>query len=200
MIRRRVCAVGLALLVSAALPSRSHADTVFNFNYLIPATPDEQAQGYVSISAMGTLTATLDPGSGDYVVTDITGTRTVGGVLTNITGLLPPNAYFNSNVLYPAPPLLDFYGISFAVDNAALSDDGAGDVNIYFDAISRLYAEPYFAVAEEGTFNASMAASTAETPEPSTTLLIGLLAGASFLFRKRRQSRVSPQVVRGYKL
>ena len=48
----------------------------------------------------------------------------------------------NDNLLFfPGPPFLDFDGVSFTVDNPSLSDDGFGDVNVYFDPSSGLYTE-----------------------------------------------------------
>jgi hypothetical protein len=66
------------------------------------------------------LTATND-GFGQFTVTAITGEQ--GG--TTITALLPPNAYFNDNFIYPAlATKLDFNGISFA--------EGTTDFNLFF--------------------------------------------------------------------
>src|SRR5215472_5363560 len=97
---------------------------------------------------------------------NITGTRTVDGVNMLITGLLPTfglTSFDGSDNLlfYPGPPVLDFNGFSLSVDNPALSDDGFGDGNVYFDPSSGMYTED--AHVKPGAFNVSA------IPEPSTT-------------------------------
>jgi hypothetical protein len=175
---------GLALLVSSALTGTCLANTTYNFNYSFPASPGE-----LSISASGTLTV----GSGDpidgFPILSITGSRTVdvgnGPVTMQITGLDPTtglNSFDgNDNLLfYPDNPVIDFNGISFMVDNAGLSDDGLGDVNVFFAGTDPnsgmdLYTEAAGGVTL-GDFEVT-SASTDPTPEPSTTMLLicGLL-------------------------
>ncbi len=161
---------GLALLVSSALTGPCLANT-YNFTYSFT--------GSNSISASGTLTVGAeDPFSGGFPILSITGTRTVNGIDMQITGVLPTfglNEFDGSDNLlfFPGPPFLDFNGVSFSVDNPSLSDDGLGDVNVYF-AGSGLYLED--APVNPGAFEVSPAAGTA-SPEPSTTMLLicGLL-------------------------
>jgi hypothetical protein len=70
------------------------------FNYSFPRVG-------ISISAAGTLAVgDLDPGSGGFPILSITGTRTVNGADTNITGL---TSYFGTDDLlfYPDLPFID---------------------------------------------------------------------------------------------
>jgi hypothetical protein len=173
----------LALLVSSALTGPCLANT-YNFSYSFTT-------GFNSITASGTLgVGAEDPMSGGFPILSITGTRNVNGTDMQITGLLPIfglNSFDgNDNLLFfPGPPLLDFNGFSFSVDNPSLSDDGLGDVNVYF-AGSGLYTEAANGV-NPGSFEVSPAAGTA-SPEPSTTMLLicGLLGLAVRTRRWRR--------------
>ena len=183
-IRRQNIAFSLALLVSAALPGRCLAATIFDFNYLL--APPPASPGYVTISASGTLTANLDSGTGLYVVSDIAGTFTLGPDSTQITGLLPPGAYYNSNILYyPNQPLLDSLGIGFTIADPTLSDDGLGDVGIFYSpGFSYLDFNPANVFFGNGTFDVSLAT---PSPEPATAMpLIGGLLAIAGLIRLRR--------------
>jgi hypothetical protein len=193
MIRRYNSGLGLALLVLIALPGQCFAGTIFNFDYSLPSflgSTDPPLQGISTdtYSASGSLTADLDPfGSGNYIVSDIQGTRTVDGVVMQITGLLDPGTFDgNTNVLYftnlNLGGLLDSGGISFTVDNAALSNDGAGDVNLFYDAFGQPFFEPNATGAyieaggsAYGTFDATL---DPPVPEPSAAILLfgGLVA------------------------
>ena len=182
MLSKRIISFGLVLLASGALTGRCLAGVVYNFQYSLPA-PDPS---YDAVSAYGTLTTgDFDPGTGGYLVSSIEGTRTVNGVDTLITGLIPPGGYGNSNVLYyPDAPFLDVNGLSFTVANHALSNDGLGNVNIYFDGSA--YTENSYSVSD-GTFDVELA-----TPEPSTAMLLigGLLAVAAWTRKPRQFSKV----------
>lgn len=163
-----------ALLVSSALTGRCLAESyVFSYSFLPPV----RSTGYYSISVPGTLAVgAQDSVAGGYSILSMTGTRTVDGVDMQITGLLPTfgpiSFYGNDNLLfYPGPPVVDYNGLSFSVDNLPLSDDGLGDVNVYFDSFSGMYTGPINGV-NPGSFDVS------PMPEPSTTVVLisGLLA------------------------
>jgi hypothetical protein len=184
---------GFTLIASLVLADNCLGGTVFDFQSTILAP--NHSGFYQDVSASGTLTtANYDPGLGGYPVVDISGTRTVtvydglGSSTTiqeQITGLLPVGGFSNSNVLYyPGPPFLDFFGLGFTVDNALYSDDGFGDVNLYFDPGTGKYTEPYYAVYL-GDFSATPVVSSAANPEPSTALLV---IGALLIVRKWRGS------------
>ncbi len=155
-----------ALLVSGALTGPCLANT-YNFSYSFT--------GFNTITASGTLTVgAQDPLSGGFPILSIAGTRNVNGTDMQITGVLPTfglNEFDGSDNLlfFPGPPFLDFNGVSFSVDNPALSDDGLGDVNVYFNPFSGLYIED--AAVNPGAFEVTPAAGSA-SPEPSTTMLL----------------------------
>jgi hypothetical protein len=189
MLSKRIISFGLVLLASGALTGRCLAGVVYNFQYSLPAPPDSL---YDAVSAHGTLTTgDFDPGIGGYLVSSIEGTRTVNGVDTLITGLIPPGGFGgNSNVLYyPDAPFLDVNGLAFTIGNLAFSNDGLGNVNIYFDVSD--YTENSYSVSY-GTFDVALATQELATPEPSTAMLLigGLLAVAAWTRKPRQFSKV----------
>jgi hypothetical protein len=164
--------IGWTLLVSSALTGPCLAASDYTFSYSFPA-------GFYAISATGELTlGDQDPASGGYPILSIAGTRIVNGVSMQITGL---TSYFGNDdlIFYPGPPLLDFNGFSFTVDNNALSDDGFGDVNVYLDFGSGQYTEAAAGVVP-GTFTVSPVSQAVvdSAPEPSAAMLMigGLLS------------------------
>ena len=189
MLKRKNFAYGLALLVSAAMPFRCLAGT-FSFDYSLAPPPN--TPGFVAVAASGTLMADLDSGTGIYVISSIAGNFSIGAAETQITGLIPPGGFFNSNLLfYPNQPLLDSNGLSFTIADPTLSDDGSGDVNIFFDP-SLLYLDfnPNPAVFYgNGTFSVSPV--SLSNPEPASAMLLigGLLAVAGRIKWRRRSSR-----------
>jgi hypothetical protein len=190
MLSKRIISFGLVLLASGALTGRCLAGVVYNFQYSLPAPPDSS---YDAVSAYGTLTTgDFDLGIGGYLVSSIEGTRTVNGVDTLITGLIPPGGFGgNSNVLYyPDAPFLDVNGLSFTIDNPVLSNDGLGNVNIYF-----YFGSDYTEISNlvgYGTFDVALATQELATPEPSTAMLLigGLLAVAAWTRKPRQFSKV----------
>jgi hypothetical protein len=179
--------IGWMLLISSALTVPCLAsDYTFSYSFL---------GGAYSISASGDLTlGDLDPVSGAYPILGITGTRTVNGVSMQITGLLPTtgsNSFDgNDNLLfYPGPPLLDGAGLSFTVDNLALSDDGFGDVNVFLDFFPDNYIEATSVAPGSFTVSPVSPASTDPTPEPSAAMLmVGGLLGLVLGVRGRWRS------------
>lgn len=141
----------LALLSVLAIAASAHADT-FNFSATGSSGP---------FSGSGTLTATSE-GSGEYLITDITG--------TGVTGLIAPGDFHgNDNLLFPtATPTLDAHGFSFTEVNGPdhymvnIFNDGSG----YF---AYLDDEDNFTQTVPVTFSLA----TAATPEPSTLVLLG---------------------------
>jgi hypothetical protein len=188
MLKTRKLGFSVALLILAGLPSGSQASTLFNFNYSLPAAPDIGVTD--TITASGILTTNFDPIAGNYLITGITGTRFFDGIPTQITGLLPVGTFGSDNILYyPNHPLLDFFGFAFTIDKPALSNDGLGNVLIFFDSFGPaiepnapdFYTEVFSAY---GTFDVTQAT---PTPEPSTGMLLigGLLTFAGVIGRRR---------------
>lgn len=183
MINRKAITLGFALVISSALTRPCLASTyIFSYSFL---------GGVNSITASGALTVgAQDPATGGFPILSIVGTRDVNGVNMQITGILPTtglNSFDgNDNLLfYPNPPFLDFNGVSFSVDNLSLSDDGLGDVNVYFDFGSGMYTEAAAGV-NPGSFSVSPQASGSSIPEPSTMiLLVGGLFGLAVVGSRR---------------
>src|SRR5581483_6490590 len=178
MLTRRMLVLTFTLAVLLILPAQSFAGQIFDFVYTIPA-PNP---GYAPVSGQGTLvTGDFDSGLGGYQIQDISGTRTVDGTVMQITGLLPVGAFgSNSNILYyPSFPLLDDFGLSFTVDSDSLSDDGLGNVNLYFDSFFSSSNNTPTAYTENasflyyGDFQVTPRADTqdAASPEPGTYVL-----------------------------
>ena len=178
--------IHLHLLIPIALavmPASLSASQIFTFVYSLPApSPD-----YDDISAHGTLT-TDDPNPvlNAYLITGISGVRTVNGTDESITGLIAPGGFGgNSNLLYyPGPLFLDSNGLSFTIANSA-GGDGSGRVNVFSypdGAFTEITATAWY-----GTFDATMAAATGtETPEPTSAMLLALGGTAILLLKFRR--------------
>ncbi|RCJ17961.1 hypothetical protein A6770_33410 [Nostoc minutum NIES-26] len=156
---------------SISLPSATQAAQIWNFKY--------SGSNTVPISASGTFTTTdLDPVSNTYTITEITGTRTVGGVVQQILSLLPALEFGSSdNLLYASEPFLTISGFSYKVE-------GDESVNLYSNYTLGLtgYSEQDSKAryATDFTFEAS------KVPEP-LTLGGTAIAGAIGLWMKRKQ-------------
>ena len=130
MFVRRMLVTGIVVLASLLLPTQSFAELIFQFEYSMPAggLGPIVAQGYL-------MTGDYDSGLGGYQIQGITGTRTLNGVEATITGLLGVNEFYNSNILYyPGQPYLGYFGLGFTIDQVIYSDDGKGDVEVFFDS------------------------------------------------------------------
>ena len=173
----------VALLAAVALLGPCSAGPVFNFQYSFP-------NGYYNASASGTLTTgDFDPLTSTYQITGITGTRMYNGTSMNITGIIAEPPLPNSNRLHlDGGPVLDLNGIWFTVDNTALSNNGYGDVSVYYSPFYDVYLEDA-AGTGTGLFQVTEVVAQ-QTPEPSTFALIALgSAGVLVWSRKRRQFR-----------
>lgn len=161
----------LLTVVAAFTPCQ--AGLILDFQYSLPPAPEFG----ITVTGTGQLTTgDYDPILGGYPVIGISGTRSVDGVPETITGLIPPGGFLgNTNVLYyPNPPYLDFGGLAFTVNNPNGGDDGAGNVNVYYDTDVQGYTEPSFLVGY-GTFDVVPSAppGDGEIPEPAVVLLLG---------------------------
>ena len=160
------------------------ADTIdFSYSFPIVGSPGED------VTASGVLTVRPLPNPlfpDQYLITAITGTRTVDGVTQNITGLLapgtfPPNNHANDNHIRLAfAPFLSFNGFAFTVQNGG--DNGMGDVDVYYSA-NFGYSEASDMVGP-GTFTATLI-STVPEPTPPTIAVIALFGAVGWWRRKR---------------
>jgi len=177
------------LLMFAAAFTPCQAGLILNFQYSLPPAPESG----ITVTGAGQLTTDdYDPILGGYPVIGITGARTVDGIPEAITGLIPPGGFLgNTNVLfYPNPPYLDFGGLAFTINNPNGGDDGAGNVNVYYDADFQGYTEPSFLVGY-GTFDVFPPApqGNGEIPEPAVLLLVaGGLLGLGLYRGKSRHN------------
>lgn len=160
---------GFLLLLGTA--QRAHADT---FNIAWDGT-------YGAGNAV--LTATNE-GSGDFLVTNITGSQNG----TMISGLLAPKAFVNDNLIFPtATPQLDSFGVSF--------NEGATEFNLFF------FSSSYFecssnvcsSVATSSLSTPLTSFSITPAPEPSSLilLLVGLAGLVALSLRKSSKKVVT---------
>jgi hypothetical protein len=171
-----------------AFGSHLRADTI-DFSYTLPivGSPGED------VTATGVLTVTprdqtLFPGM--YIITGITGTRTVDGVTQAITGLLPPGTFpmggfpNDNHIRVGIVPYLSFNGFAFTV--AGAGDDGSGDIDVFYRPGPAAYFEDS-ALYGGGTFTDSLVSSMAGVPEPMPpTLAVLAMFGAVGWWRKKR--------------
>lgn len=160
------------------------ADTI-DFTYTVPilASPGED------VTTTGVLTATPLPNPlfpDEYLVTAISGTRTVDGVSEAITGLLapgtfPPGPYPNDNhVRLAYAPYLSYSGIGFTV--AGAGDDGSGDVDIYYGESAAAYLEASDLYGA-GTFSGTL---VVPEPMPPTLAVLAMFGAVGWWRRKRK--------------
>ncbi|MBD2439223.1 PEP-CTERM sorting domain-containing protein [Nostoc sp. FACHB-110] len=163
---------------SICIASTAQAAQLFNFQYSFPSYESDGT----SISASGTLfTTDLDPINNNYTITGISGTRTVKGITEQIIGLLPPGTYGNNdNFLNASQPLLTIKGFSYLV--AGSGEDGKGNVNVFYSALSEGYSE----LSSDVDFG-SFTITPYSVPEPYT--VVGLLVTLGFgSLMKRKES------------
>jgi hypothetical protein len=130
LVRGFKMAAVVAVVALAATP-QARAGQLFGFDYSLPgmgATP-------MDVSASGFF-ATTDPAGGSSTITGVWGSW--NGMAT--TGVLAPGSYgSNDYLLFSSGPPLDFNGLGFMVNGPG--DDGAGNVNVYYDAAQGGYTE-----------------------------------------------------------
>ena len=121
----------LAVLVALCATTPARAGQILAFDYSLPgvgATP-------MAVSASGFL-ATSDLVGSSYTITGVWGTWNGAA----ITGVSAPGTFGgNDNLLSSSGPLLDLNGLGFTVNGAG--DNGAGDVNVFYDAAQGGYTE-----------------------------------------------------------
>ncbi len=172
--------LGLMALVSLVLALSGGAASAVTFDWSTTGP-----------TGSGTFTAT-DDGSGQYTITDITGT--FEGY--NITELSLPGTYYNDNLLFypvlPDSPQLDSSGVSFlaADPGNALS---AYAFNLNFQADSGYgYTTVFFPLSFLGNSYGGIdtfAASTSVTPLPAALPLFATGIGAMGLLGWRRKRK-----------
>lgn len=157
----------------------------FSFNYSFPGiNPNDQA-----VTASGFLTTTdLDPQTGTYTITGISGTRNGQQIIS----LLPPYSYgVNDNLLNATEPFLTFNGFTYKV--SGLGDDGLGDVNVHY-TLTGDYTEDttYPIVVDFGPFIVSPGAGPNVTPvpEPDFNLGITIIAGSIIAWSLRQKNSI----------
>ncbi len=157
----------------------------FNFNYFLPGiNPSDQ-----TVTASGFLTTTnLDPQTGTYTITGISGTRNN----EQIIGLLPSYSYgINDNLLNATEPFLTFNGFTYKVPGPG--DDGLGDVNVHYTFISD-YTEyaTYPTSVGFGPFSVSPLAGPNSTPvpEPDFNLGVTMIAGSIIAWSLKQKNSI----------
>jgi hypothetical protein len=122
-----------------------------------------------------------------YIITGITGTRTVdGGTAETITGLLPPGTFpmsgspNDNHIRVGIEPLLSFNGFAFTVNGPG--DDGMGDVDIFYRPGPAKYFEDS-SLFGGGTFTDSLV--PVPEPMPPTLAMLALFGAVGWWRRKR---------------
>ena len=134
--RRKLIANGfdvlaLAVLVVLGATTPARAGQIFAFDYSLPGTGTTP----MAVSASGVF-ATTDLVGSSYTITGAWGTWNGAA----ITGVSAPGTFGgNDNLLFSSGSLFDLNGMSFTVNGAG--DNGAGNVNVFYDATQGGYTE-----------------------------------------------------------
>lgn len=175
----RLLALACAAVISVSLAGVANAST---YDYVFSAG---------SYSAVGTLTTGATAFDGGFLITDMTGSFSPdGGVSEYALTLAPLGTFpqFNDNLLfYPGnPPYLDFNGLAFDADgeewNVFYATTAEGGDNAYVLFIEN----ESFVESFDGSFTVAPAVSA--TPLPATLpLLAGGLCIIGFLAHRRKR-------------
>jgi hypothetical protein len=155
--------------ITATLVASSFIARADTFNFSVSGS----SEGF---SGSGILT-TSDNGSGDLLITGITG--------TGVTGLISPAGFNgNNNLLFPSnQPTLDSQGFSFT----AVNGPDQFDVNIFSNGTGYLaFFRDEDAFTDTVPVSFDLSPATSPVPEPSTLLLLGTgLLGLADTVRKK---------------
>lgn len=154
---KRLSLLYCGLLLAALSSASAFADT-FNFSF---SAPDFAGAGVFSAQSLG---------SGQYLITGISGTTDTGnGVNRPISGLIAAGGFeFNDNLLFfPARPVTAFFdngGVSYMLNNGA-------QVNLFENDGAILMRTSGNILLETATISVTTAASP--VPEPGSLALLG---------------------------
>jgi hypothetical protein len=170
-----IASVGVIIgLAGVGLPSAAQA-LVFRFSY----------NNGTNLSSEGYLITTDTPnGSNQFTITNVIGSRTIGGATQSITGLIGVGGYqSNDNLLNQSQPFFTANGFSYTTSSQ--------NVNVRFNNI---FGPGTAAITDESTLNGSNLATANVTfqpegvPEPSDIGGLALLVGMGGLMVRKFKS------------
>lgn len=164
-------------LAGIGLPNAAQA-LVFNFTY-----DDFNYDGFRSANITITTTDTTNA-FGQYTITGVSGTRTLGATTRTIIALLPPGGYGgNDNLWNPSSPFLTSSGFSFQLSGNA----STANINLYYDSAIGSYRE--VSTAGNNLVDSSLDAPEG-VPEPSDIGGLAILLGmGGLMVRKFKTSK-----------